>query len=148
MGSYISHVYHIIFSTKHRARVITADNEKRLYTYLWNTLKNKKCHVYRIGGVEDHIHIVTHIHQSLAVADVMKDLKSGSSKFIKENALFPGFEAWQIGYGSFTCRNSDLKVLIRYVKNQKEHHAKSSFVKELKSLLKEHNVEYDEKFLV
>ena len=148
MSSYISHVYHIVFSTKNRIPAINIENERRLYTYLWNSLKNKNCHVYRIGGVEDHIHIVTHIHQSLAVADVMKDIKSGSSKFIKENDLFPNFDGWQIGYGSFTCRHQDLPALINYVKNQKVHHLSISYINELKEILKEHNVAYDEKYLI
>jgi len=147
MGSYISHIYHIVFSTKKRIPAITDENERRLYTYLWNSLQNKNCHVYRIGGVKDHIHIVTHIHQSLSVAEVLKDLKSASSKFIKENNLFPLFENWQIGYASFTCSHSALNSLVEYVKNQKEHHAEVSFIDELKSLLEENGVAYDEQYL-
>jgi len=78
----------------------------------------------------------------------MKDIKSGSSKFIKENDLFPNFDGWQIGYGSFTCRHQDLPALINYVKNQKVHHLSISYINELKEILKEHNVAYDEKYLI
>jgi putative transposase len=63
-------------------------------------LENKKCHLYQINGVEDHIHILTHLHPSVALADLVKDIKLASTKFIKEKGLFPQFSGWQDGYGA------------------------------------------------
>ena len=148
MSTYTQLLYQIVFSTKDRGKVITEENEVRLYRYIWETLKNKKCHVYRIGGVENHLHIVTHIHPTLAISPLVKDIKVGSHKMIKDENLFPNFTSWQIGYGAFTYSYTAKDHLINYVKNQKEHHKKVSFRDEYRALLEEHGVKYDEKYLM
>lgn len=148
MGSYTQLLYHIVFSTKHRQPVISPNGERRLYTYIWNTLKSKKSVVHRIGGVEDHIHILTSIHQSIAVADLVRTVKANSSRFIKEQKVFKSFEGWQNGYGCFSCDYKDLDALKKYISSQKEHHKHISFIDEYKDLLKQHNIEFEEKYLV
>jgi len=111
-------------------------------------LKNKNCHLYRIGGITDHIHIVTSLHPAVSLASLIKDIKLASSKHIKTFQLFPKFNGWQVGYGSFTYSFTDKDKLIEYVKNQEEHHTTISFIDELKELLKEHGIEYDERYLI
>ena len=118
-----------------------------LYKYIWGILKNKNCHLYRIGGVEDHIHIITHIHPAVAVAYLIKDIKIASSNYIKTENIFPEFNGWQEGYGAFTYSISAKDNLIEYVKNQKDHHRKVSFKDEYLKLLKENAIEFDEKYL-
>ena len=103
--------------------------------------------MYQIGGVADHIHIITHLHPSIALSDLVKDIKIASSKYIKMQKLFPLFISWQEGYGAFTYSVEAKDNLIGYVKNQESHHRKVDFIDELKELLKEHNVNYDEKYL-
>jgi len=98
--------------------------------------------------VEDHIHIVTHIHPTIALAYLIKDIKIASSKYIKAENIFPNFNGWQDGYGAFTYSISAKDNLIEYVKNQKEHHRKVSFRDEYIGLLKEHRIEFDEKYLL
>jgi len=146
MRSYTQLIYHVVFAKKDRRLAITKNEERRLYTYIWNLLKAIGCHVYRIGGIEDHIHILTDIHQSLALSDVKRDIKANSSRFIRENNLFPKFEGWQAGYGAFTCSYEQLNILTNYIKNQKEHHKKMSSKEELRNILKEHNIDYDEQY--
>jgi REP element-mobilizing transposase RayT len=119
-----------------------------LYKYIWGILKNKNCHLYRIGGVEDHIHIITHIHPAVAVAYLIKDIKIASSNYIKAENIFSDFNGWQEGYGAFTYSILAKDNLIEYVKNQKEHHRKVNFKDEYISLLKEHAIEFDEKYLL
>jgi REP element-mobilizing transposase RayT len=97
--------------------------------------------------MEDHIHILTHLHPSVALSDLIKDIKLASSKFIKENNLFPGFSGWQDGYGAFTYSIDRKDSLISYIKNQEEHHRIKTFREEYLELLKEHEVEFDEKYL-
>jgi len=121
---------------------------ENLYKYIWGILKNKKCHLYRIGGVEDHIHIITHVHPTIAVAYLIKDIKLASSDYIKAENIFPDFNGWQDGYGAFTYSISAKDNLIEYVKNQKEHHRKVSFRDEYINLLNEHAIEFDEKYLL
>ncbi len=148
MSTYTQSLYQIVFSTKDREKTLTKDNREELFRYIWSILKNQKCHLYRIGGVEDHIHIVTHIHPAVAVSSLVKDIKLASSDYIKKQNLFPDFKAWQVGYGSFTYSFSDKDRLIEYVKNQETHHHKKAFREELIELLNEHQVEFDEKYLL
>ena len=98
--------------------------------------------------MEDHIHIVTHIHPTVPPAYLIKDIKIASSEFIKDKNIFPNFNGWQIGYGAFTYSISAKDNLIEYVKNQKKHHRKISFRDEYIGLLKEHGIEFDEKYLL
>lgn len=120
--TYTQIIYQIVFSTKNRERTLHKDNRDDLYIYIWGLLKNKNCHLYRIGGVEDHIHILTHIHPSVSLASVVKDIKLASSKYIKENNVFNNFNGWQEGYGAFTYSIKEKDNLIEYIKNQEQHH--------------------------
>ena len=148
MSTYRQIIYQIVFSTKSRERTLTKDNRDELYKYIWGLLKNKNCHLYRIGGVEDHIHILTHIHPSISLSSIVKDIKMASSQYIKENTLFVNFNGWQDGYGAFTYSIKEKDHLIEYVKHQEEHHLTKSFKEEYLELLKEHQVEFDEKYLL
>ncbi|MFZ4726859.1 MAG: IS200/IS605 family transposase, partial [Paludibacter sp.] len=148
MSTYTQILYQLVFSTKDREKSLDADNRKELYKYIWGVLNNKKCHLYRIGGVADHIHIVTHIHPTIALASLIKDIKLGSSDFIKTNSVFPCFTGWQNGYAAFTYTIKEKERLIEYVKNQDEHHHSKTYKEELMDLLIEHGIEFDEKFLL
>ena len=92
MSTYTQILYHIIFSTKYRACTLTKAGRPILFQYIGGLLKNKQCHVYKINGVEDHLHIVTHLHPSIALASLVKDIKVASSAYIKEQQLFKNFE--------------------------------------------------------
>jgi len=148
MSTYTQILYQIVFSTHSRERTLTEHNQAELYKYAAGILKNKKCHLYRINGVEDHIHIVTHIHPTVALANLLKDIKLASSAWIKDNKIFPYFNGWQDGYGAFTYSIKEKDRLIEYVKNQKEHHTKKTFREEFIELLNEHEIEFDEKYLL
>ena len=147
MSTYTQILYQIVFSTKHRKPALAKENRPELFKYIWGLLENKKCHLYRINGVEDHIHIVTHVHPTVAVASLVKDIKIASSGYIKEKGLFPDFENWQVGYGAFTYSYKDKKNLIEYVKNQEAHHQNKTYREELMELLREHGIEFDAKYL-
>ena len=148
MSTYTQILFQIVFRTKNGERTLIEPGRENLYRYIWGILKNKKCHLYRIGGVEDHIHIITHIHPAVAVARLIKDIKLASSDYIKNKNIFPDFTIWQKGYGAFTCSISARDNLIEYVKHQKEHHQKVNFRDEYINLLKEHEIEFDEKYLL
>ena len=148
MSTYTQILYQIVFGTKNIEPTLIESGLENLYKYMWGILKNNKCHLYRIGGTPDHIHIVTHVHPIVAVAYLIKDIKLASSTFIKAENIFPGFNGWQDGYGAFTYSISAKDNLIEYVKNQKEHHRNLSFREEYMSLLKEHEIEFNEKYLL
>ncbi|SDZ06882.1 MULTISPECIES: IS200/IS605 family transposase [Rhodonellum] len=147
MSTYSQLLYHIVFSTFNRSATLHEDGRPELFAYIWGILKNKKCHLYRINGMEDHLHIFTHIPTSISVASLVKDIKLGSSKMIKHNNLFEKFNGWQEGYGAFTVGHSTRNTLIDYVKNQQEHHRIIDFIDEYKKILEENGIQYNEKYL-
>ena len=148
MSTYTSLTYHIVFSTKYANKTLEKSNRERLYRFIWGIIKNKNSKLYQIGGVEDHIHILTEIRPSISVSSFIKDIKLSSNSFIKEEELFPSFENWQNGYGAFTVDKSRIAGLVNYIKNQEEHHKKIDFKEEYKQILHEHGVEFDEKYLL
>jgi putative transposase len=147
MNTYTQILYQIIFTPKNHERTLAVINRPELYKYIWGILNNKKCHLYRIGGISDHIHIVTDLHPIISLASIVKDIKVASAAYIKNNNLFPSFSGWQDGYGAFTYSFNDKDKLIEYVKNQEEHHKTKSFREEFMELLKDHGIGYDEKYM-
>jgi len=147
MATYTQILYQIVFSTMKRKKSLSKEKDEMLYRYIWGIIKNKNCHLYRINGIADHIHIVTHLHPSIALADFIKDIKVASSIWIKNERILPGFDGWQSGYAAFTYSIDSKDNLIEYVKNQKQHHKEKSFEEELRSLLIEHGIAFDEKYL-
>ena len=147
MSTYTQILYHVVFSTKHRSPVLTKEKRADLFKYIWGIIKNKNCHLYQINGVEDHIHILTHLHPTIALSNLVKDIKVASSIFIKEEKLFRNFQGWQAGYGAFTHSLKEKDRLINYIKKQEEHHRKVSFKDEYISLLKDLGIDFNEKYL-
>jgi REP element-mobilizing transposase RayT len=148
MSTYTQILYQIVFSTKQRNPGLRKENRPELFKYIWGVLNKSNCHLYRINGVEDHLHIATHIHPSVSLADLVKDIKIASSGFIKEKKLFKNFNGWQEGYGAFTYSIKEKDQLIEYVKNQEEHHKTITFRDEYVDLLKQHDIDFDEKYLL
>ena len=147
MGSYRQVFYHIVFGTKYRARVIEPAYEQELHKYMWGIIKNKGCVLYRINGMEEHIHILSDLHPSISLADYVKSIKVASSLWMKETGKFPGFRGWADGYGAFTCSIHEKERIANYIRNQKAHHSKELFADEFKRLLTENKIVFEEKYL-
>ena len=143
MSTYTQILYQIVFSTKYRKPSIELNSIHRLNLFIKQLLENKKCHAYIVNGTRDHIHIITHLHPTVSLSSLVKDIKVSSRKFIKEFDLFPKFGGWQNGYAAFTYDQSSKENLISYVANQIEHHEKVNYKKELSLMLKRHDVLYD-----
>jgi REP element-mobilizing transposase RayT len=109
MSTYTQILYQIVFSTKNRKKTLSADNRRILFKYVHGILTSKKCHLYRINGGSDHLHIVTHIHPSVSLASLVKDIKLATSAFIKTEKIFPDFNGWQDGYGGGAIRFQSLR---------------------------------------
>jgi putative transposase len=146
MSTYTSTIHQIVYSTKKRRPTLKKENRNQLYKFLWSICERKKCQPYAINGTEDHLHIILAIHPTIAVSDLVKELKISSSFFIKENGIFPGFDSWQTGYGLFAYHVELLPKLIRYTENQEIHHKKISSKDELRILLQKQRIDYDEKY--
>ncbi len=147
MSAYTQILYQLVFSTKYRKNTMTPRNHEVLYRYIWGVLKNKKCHVYRINGTENHIHILTHIHPTVALSSLVKTIKVASAVYIKKENIFPGFNGWQEKYGAFTYSYSSKNTLIEYVKNQKVHHRVLTYEDEFTTLLEEQGIAINKKLL-
>jgi putative transposase len=146
MSSYRQHLYHIVFRTKDSIPAIRQDHVNDLYAYITGIIKHKNSHLYRINGVENHLHILTDMNPSIAPIDFIKDIKVSTSIWMKKSKLFPAFNGWSVGYGSFTCSYKDLVSIINYIKNQQEHHKNISFEDEYRKLLLEYGITPDDKF--
>jgi REP element-mobilizing transposase RayT len=147
MSTYTQIYYHIIFSTKDRLPALETEKHRELFGYIWGIIKNKRCHLYRINGTSDHVHILSDLHPTVCLADLVKSVKLGASKWIKEKDIFPNFIGWQDGYGAFTLTIMERENVREYIRNQKEHHQNVSYLEELKNLLIEAGIEFDERYL-
>ena len=148
MGSYRQVFYHHVFGTKERRPSISENNCQELYKYIWGVVKNKGCKLYRVNGTSDHIHLLTDLPPTICLADLVKDIKVASSKWIKSTRNFPHWEGWAEGYGSFTLSLQEKDRVIEYIKQQKEHHRKETFLDEYKRILVENGVEFREEYLL
>lgn len=148
MSNFRQIFYQIVFSTKDRVPAITEEYETDLYKYIWGIIKNKKCTLYRINGMPDHLHIFSDLHPTVCLSDFVKDIKIASNLWMKESGKFPNFEAWQSGYGAFTYSIREKEMIMNYIRNQKEHHKTENFKEELRRLLEENEVDFDEKYLL
>jgi putative transposase len=146
MSSYRQHLYHIVFRTKDSLPTIRQDHVNDLYAYITGIIKHKNSYLYRINGVENHLHILTDMNPSIAPIDFVKDIKVSTSIWMKRCNFFPAFKGWAVGYGSFTCSYMDIDRLIDYIKTQQEHHKKVSFEEEYRKILLEYGITPDEKF--
>ncbi len=149
--SYDRIILHTICGTKYRRPLITPEIEPHLLRYMVAMFKGAGCHVIRINGTADHVHILHSLPRVKTIADLMRDVKKFSSKFV--NGKFPtplGFE-WQGGYSTFSMDHRDLRSITRYIENQKVHHGsgnpENTFQKELSDILNAYGVEFDAKYL-
>jgi putative transposase len=147
MTTYTDITYHLVFGTKHRVRALDKARRDDLYRFIWGMMEERRCHLYRIGGVEDHIHILTSLHPTLALSDLIKEIKTATSAWIKGGQVFPTFEHWQDGYGAFTVAADARPALIEYIKNQEAHHQGTEFVDELKQMVEAAHLEWKADYL-
>ena len=133
--STVNALYHIIINTHRRQMTIPENCCDDLYRYIWGIIKNHNCVLYRIGGIQNHIHMLIQIHPDVNLSSLVRDIKASSSKWAKGNPSFPNFVGWGKEYGAFTCSYNDKDRLISYIKGQRVHHKVQSFEEEFKSII-------------
>jgi REP element-mobilizing transposase RayT len=138
---------HLVFSTKNRERLITPAVEDELHRYLAGILKAKGSPAIEIGGYEDHVHVLFSLSKTVALSEVVCDLKSDSSKWIKGRGSSLSEFYWQAGYAAFSIGRSGEADLVRYIRRQHEHHRRHEFKDELRAFLHKYEVEYDERYV-
>ena len=140
-------VVHLVFSTKDRAPFIGPDIRPALHAYLAGIVRHSGCECYRIGGVADHVHLAIRLTRTITISDVVENLKTGSSKWVKlQSPLFASF-AWQRGYSVFSVGYPEMDSLLAYIDGQEEHHRTKTFQEEYRAFLTRHGVSYDERYV-
>ncbi|HRN42886.1 MAG TPA: IS200/IS605 family transposase [Vicingus sp.] len=147
MSTYSQLYIQVVFAVKNRQALIKEDWEERLYQYITGIVQSKGQKMLAINGVSNHIHIFINIKPSCSIADLVREIKKSSNKFINENKFTPFKFQWQEGYGVFSYSHSHIDRVAKYVMNQKEHHRKKTFKEEYMEMLQKMNVDYDNKYL-
>jgi REP element-mobilizing transposase RayT len=139
---------HIVFSTKNREPFLADPGfRERTHAYLKGISENQDSPSLKIGGVEDHVHILCRLSKTLGVATLIRELKRDSSKWIKEeNPRLADFH-WQNGYGALSLSPSHVDALVEYIINQEEHHRRETFQDEFRRLCKKYGVAIDERYV-
>src|SRR5690606_21274242 len=104
------------------------------YKYIWGIIKKKGCVLYRINGMEDHLHILCDLHPTVPLADLIKAIKGSSGRWIKTSGRFPKFRGWGIKYCALTYSYKEKQIITNYIKNQQKHHRNESFQQEIQRL--------------
>ena len=136
-----------VFAVQSRQNLISKDHKEELHKYITGIIRNKKQKLIAIKSMPDHIHIFIGMRPSIALSDLIRDIKSNSSSFINEKRWFRGKFNWQEGFGAFSYGHSQIDAIIKYIQNQEKHHAKKTFKEEYLKMLKKFNIEYDDKYL-
>jgi REP element-mobilizing transposase RayT len=147
VSTYVQLLYHIVFATKNRERVLEQERRAELFKYIWGVTKNLNSTLFRIGGVEDHLHLLVFLHPTVSLSDFVKTVKVASSRWIKEQGIFLSFCGWQDGYAAFTHSTSEKERLIEYIKNQPEHHRTKPFLEEYREFVERAGLQFDERYL-
>jgi len=138
---------HIIFSTKNREPWLDSNVRPRMHAYLATICRDAGADFVRVGGVSDHVHIMTTLARTLSQAQLIEEIKKASSKWVKAlDARYRGF-FWQRGYAAFSVSPSQPDSVLEYVNKQQEHHRTRTFQEEYRELLRKHGVDFDERFV-
>ncbi len=148
MAQSLSQIYvHIVFSTKNRTPWIDANIKNELYAYMATVLKTHESPAIIIGGIADHVHILSRMSKNIAPAKLLEMVKKRSSKWIKTKGEKYVKFGWQNGYGVFSVSQSHVERVRKYIENQEEHHRRKNFQNEFRSLLEKYEISYDERYV-
>ena len=137
----------VVFAVKGRQNLIGKDWKDDLYKYIAGIIKGKDQKSIIVNGMPDHIHSFIGLRPSMAISDLVRDIKNNSSNFANENKFLKGKFSWQEGYGAFSYSHSHIQRVYNYILNQEKHHKKKTFKEEYIGFLNKFNLECNEKYL-
>ncbi|MGE3317047.1 MAG: IS200/IS605 family transposase [Planctomycetaceae bacterium] len=146
-STYTKLLYHIVFSTKNRLPLLGKPIRDETFRYIAGIISEKDADAIQIGGVDDHVHLLLRIPPTISVADLVRRIKSNSSKWLNETRFRVHKSGWQEGYAAFSVSQSQVLRVAEYIRDQESHHANEPFRSELSALLRKHGIEFDEAFL-
>jgi putative transposase len=148
MPQSLAKVYvHITFSTKYRQPLIDDALKPSLFAYIGGVCQALECHPVRVGGYDDHVHILCILSRKVALMDLLEEVKKRSSKWAKTQGEQYSNFYWQDGYGAFSVSASGVKKVVQYIENQVQHHRGKTFQDEFRGLLEKYEVPYDERYV-
>jgi putative transposase len=145
--TYSDILLHIVFSTKERRRWIDAALKERLLPYIGGIAEQFNATLLASNGIEDHVHLLIMLPPAVEPAGLVRAMKAGSSRWIHEQWPELAAFGWQEGYGVFSVSRSAISAVRQYLEEQEEHHHKRTFQEELRGLLKQHGIPFDEKYI-
>lgn len=138
---------HVVFAVKYRSALIDQTWEEELFQYITGIIKNKGHKLLAINGMPDHLHIFIGLRPVEALSDLVREIKKSSTKFINEKGIVQHKFQWQEGYGAFSYAECEVKTVVNYILNQKEHHAVKKFNQEYLEILQEFGIQYHQEYL-
>lgn len=138
---------HVVFSVQNRLSLISKQWEQRLYKYISGIIQNQGHKLIAINGMPDHIHILFGMRPNQSISELLRTIKSDSSRWINENKFVAGKFSWQEGYGAFSYARSEISNVAKYIENQELHHTQKTFIEEYITMLEEFEIEFDSKYI-
>ena len=137
----------IVFSVQGRRNLIGKNHKEELYKYIAGIIRNKGQKLITINGMPDHVHIFIGMKPTMALSDLVRDIKNNSSSFVNEKRWMHGTFRWQEGFGGFSYSHSQRDAVVKYIQSQEKHHARRAFRDEFLEILERFNVKFDERYL-
>jgi putative transposase len=148
MAGTFSQIYiQAVFAVEGRANLLQKPWSEEVFKYMAGIIKGKNQKPIIVNGVANHVHLFIGLKPSIALSDLVRDIKNNSSNFINTQKFVQGKFSWQEGFGAFSYAHSQIEQVYQYILNQEEHHRKKTFKEEYLDFLKKFEIEYDEKFL-
>ena len=146
-GTYSQVYIHIVFAVMGRENLIGKHWKEVLHKYIAGIIKGKEQKPIIVNGVADHVHCFVGLKPSMAISDLIRDIKNNSSKFVNESKFVKGKFRWQEGYGVFSYSHSQIQQVYDYILNQEEHHKKKTFKEEYIDMLNKFEIEHKLEYL-
>lgn len=146
-NTYTQLYIHAIFAVKGRDNLISTKWKDELYKYISGIISNKDQKLMIVNGVPNHIHLLIGLKPTCTISDLVRDIKANSSKWINEKKYLKVKFQWQNGFSAFSVSQSGISNLIKYIKNQEEHHQKKSFKEEYIEFLEAYKIEFKNKYI-
>jgi REP element-mobilizing transposase RayT len=141
-----SSLFHCVFSTKERSKIVAPEIQPRLWAYMGGIAREHGMKALAVGGRDDHVHLLLSLPSALPIAEAMREIKSGSSRWMHETCKMANFE-WQERYGAFSIGQGQVEATLAYIAGQEEHHRKRDFQAEFIAILKRHGIDYDPRYV-
>jgi putative transposase len=145
-NTYTNLLFHVVYGTKYRKPLIGHDWQDDLYGYIGGIIRSEKGVLLTAGGMPEHVHLLAKLPPTIAVSDMLRLIKTNSSKWANDRDDVPYFE-WQVGYAAFSVSESQADRVQRYIQTQREHHRTTTFREEYLALLRKHKIEFDERYV-